>query len=405
MEAWLPSNWTGRFLSTGNGGTGGCIQYEDVAYGVSYGFATVAANNGHNGTSGVEFAIPGVLEDFVWRSLYTETVVGKAITKAFYEKDYSKSYYLGCSTGGRQGFKMAQSYPDLFDGIVAGAPALAFDNLTSWSGHFLPITGTNTSDTYLSPAQWALVGEDVLKQCDGLDGVVDGMIEDPELCNYKPITIQCPSSATNTSSCLTSAQVQTVSAVLADYHGENGALIYPRLQPGAEAAASRIILTGTPFPYTRDWFRYAILNDTTWDPATLDSATAAYAASLNPFNAETWEGDLSAYRDKGGKLIHYHGQADPVITSANSPRYYEHVVTTMGSSTEELDEFYRFFRVGGMGHCSGGVGAWQIGQDAGGSGAVEKNVLMRIVEWVEQGEEAAPESLTGVKFVDVSIPF
>jgi feruloyl esterase len=403
LEAWLPSNWTGRFLSTGNGGTGGCIQYEDIAYGASFGFAAVAANNGHNGTSGVEFAIPDVLEDFVWRSLYTETVVGKAVVKAFYEQDYTKSYYLGCSTGGRQGFKMAQSYPELFDGIVAGAPAMAFNNLTSWSGHFLPITGTNTSDTFLSPAQWAMVQADVMKQCDGLDGVVDGILEDPELCHYKPITLQCPSTATNTSACLSAAQVKTVSAVLADYYGENGALVYPRLQPGAEAASAEVILTGAAFPYTRDWYRYAILNDSTWDPATLNSTYAAQAADLNPFNAETWEGDLSAYRNKGGKLLHYHGQADPIISSANSPRYYEHVVTTMGAPPAELDDFYRFFRISGMGHCSGGVGAWQIGQDAGGDVDPQKNVLMRMVEWVEKGSEAAPESVTGVKYIDVSL--
>lgn len=313
MEAWLPTNWTGRFLSTGNGGTGGCIQYEDMAYGNQFGFAAVAANNGQNGTSGVKFVIPGALEDFVWRSLYTETVVGKAIVNAFYEQDYTKSYYLGCSTGGRQGFYMAQSFPELFDGIVAGSPALAFDNLTSWSGHFLPITGTNTTDTFLSAAQWALVTQDVLKQCDGLDGVVDGIIEDPELCHYMPITLQCPSNATNTTTCLSSAQVNTVSAVHAPYYGENGKLIFPRLQPGAEAAAAFIDLNGEPFPYTEAWYRYAILNDSTWNAATLNSRYAAVAAEKDPFGVETWNGDLSAYRNKGGKLLTYHGQADPIM--------------------------------------------------------------------------------------------
>jgi len=141
LEAWLPTNWTGRFLSTGNGGTSGCIQYEDIAYATSFGFATVGANNGHNGTSGQAFYMnTEVVADFAYRSLHTGVVVGKEITKAYYQKDYSQSYYLGCSTGGRQGFKEAQDYPDDFDGIVAGAPALAFDNLTSWSGSFCEYT-------------------------------------------------------------------------------------------------------------------------------------------------------------------------------------------------------------------------------------------------------------------------
>ena len=106
LEAWLPTNWTGRFMSTGNGGLSGCLQYEDVAYGTSFGFATVGANNGHNGTRGLAFQNnPDVVEDFAWRSLFTQTVVGKEITKAYYRMQQipGKSYYVGCSTGGRQG--------------------------------------------------------------------------------------------------------------------------------------------------------------------------------------------------------------------------------------------------------------------------------------------------------------
>lgn len=118
LEAWLPQNWSGRFLSTGNGGLGGCIQYADLVYTTSLGFATVGANNGHNGTSGRPFLdAPEVVEDFAFRSLHTGVVVGKEITKIFYKKDYTKSYYLGCSTGGREGQKSAQMFPNDFDGI------------------------------------------------------------------------------------------------------------------------------------------------------------------------------------------------------------------------------------------------------------------------------------------------
>lgn len=141
LEAWLPSNWTGRFLSTGNGGLSGCIQYEDIAYGTQLGFATVGANNGHNGTSGEPFyKNTEVVADFVYRSVHTGVVVGKAITEKFYGKKWSKSYYLGCSTGGRQGMKEVQDFPDDFDGVVAGAPAVAFNNLSSWSGSFRECT-------------------------------------------------------------------------------------------------------------------------------------------------------------------------------------------------------------------------------------------------------------------------
>ncbi|KAK4495323.1 hypothetical protein PRZ48_013654 [Zasmidium cellare] len=409
MEAWLPSNWTGRFMSTGNGGLNGCIKYVDVAYGASFGFAAVGANNGHNGTRGTAFeGNSDILEDFAYRSLYTETIVGKAVTQAYYGKNINHAYYLGCSTGGRQGFKMVQDFPELFNGVVVGAPALAFNNLTSWSGHFLPITGSNTSSTWVPPSKWTLIHADILEQCDALDGAADGILEDPTLCRYKPIALQCPSNATNTSTCLTAPQVVTVQRIFEDYYGKNGALIYPRMQPGSELVASNVIYTGQPFPYTEDFFRYAILNDPTWNASTLDAETAAYAAALNPFNIETWKGDLSAFRNRGGKIIHFHGLRDGIITSENSPRYYEHVARSMELAPSELDSFYRFFRIGGMEHCSGGDGAWSIGQEAVegldqvGQDA-QANVLRRLIEWVEEGEAKAPETVTGVKYVNDTV--
>lgn len=399
MEAWLPSNWTGRYLSTGNGGLNGCLSYSDMAYGTEFGFASIGANNGHNGTSGKAFyQNDDILNDFAWRSVVTETEVGKAITKAFYSQDYTKSYYLGCSTGGREGFKMAQSFPHLFDGIVAGAPALAFNNLSSWSAHFLPITGANTSANFIPASKWPLIHADILKQCDTLDGAEDGIIEDPTLCLYKPITLQCASDTTNTSTCLTAAQVQIVSEIFSPYYGENGTLIYPRMQPGSELAASLFYYSGSEFPYSTDWMRYAIYNNPNWDPTKFNSADAAFSHAKDPFGIETWSGDLSNFQNHGGKILHYHGQMDGVITSDNSPRYYEHVTTTMGLSPAELDSFYRFFRISGTGHCAGGDGAWLIGQVTGGPRDAEHNVLQRMIEWVEGGDGEAPEYVVGVAY-------
>lgn len=406
LEAWLPSNWTGRFLSTGNGGLAGCIQYDGLAYTASYGFASVGANNGHNGTSGEPFLNNAdIVEDFAYRSVHTGVVVGKELTKAYYQKDYTKSYYLGCSTGGRQGFKEAQDFPGDFDGIVAGAPALAFNNLSSWSGRGLFVTGPPTAPTFLTPQHWALVHEDVLAQCDGLDGVEDGIIEDNDLCAYRPENLQCSrSNGTNSTSCLTSAQVQTVRTLFTDWYGVNGSLIFPRMNYGAEIQSSYIYYNGQPFAYTQDWYRYALYNDPTWSAADLTLEDTVKAHQLNPFNIETWNGDLSGFQKKGGKLLHYHGLTDAIITSDNSPRYYNHVSNTMQLRSSELDEFYRFFRVSGMDHCSGGVGAWGIGQNAavvkGAEQTPQNNVLLRIVDWVENGN--APETVTGYKYVNVS---
>jgi len=274
LEAWLPTNWTGRFLSTGNGGLDGCIQYVDIAYANSFGFAAVGANNGHNGTSGKPFYHnPEVVTDFAWRSMHTGVVVGKALTKAYYERDYTKSYYLGCSTGGREGFKMVQDFPEDFDGAVIGAPALAFNNLSSWSGSFLIKTGYNDSATWLTPDEWVTVHEDILAQCDTLDGAADGMISDTLDCHYDPVNLICAPGNTS-SSCLSTAKVNTVKKVfepvchpqgtklrcayrleqmlifrlLFQYYGVNGSLIYPRMQPGSELEAAYIYYTGQPFP-------------------------------------------------------------------------------------------------------------------------------------------------------------
>jgi len=399
MEAWLPSDWTGRFLTTGNGGMGGCIGYGDMSYGTSLGFAAVGSNNGHDGDNGLSFYNnPESLADFVYRARHLSTVAGKQIIKSFYGKKHTKSYYLGCSTGGRQGFKAAQDYPEDFDGIVAGAPALAFNNLTSWSGSFYNLTGPPGSPTFLPPELWVTVHLDVLKQCDALDGYVDGIIEDPRLCDYDPSGLICPEGTT--ANCLTPAQAGTVKGALSPLRTDSGDLVYPRLQPGAEIIAAYVLFNGQTFSYTADWFRYAIYNDPSWDPTTIDSDDFEAAARKNPFNAQTWEGNLSAVQKRGAKIIHWHGGEDFIITSDNSPRYYEHVKSTMRLSNAQLDTFYRYFLVSGTGHCSGGNGAHAIGQQLGevNSNSPKENVLMAMVDWVEKGR--APETLRGTKWVN-----
>lgn len=394
-------------MSIGNGGLSGCIQYADLAYTASYGFASVGANNGHNGTSGEAFLNnDDIVADFAYRSVHTGVVVGKQLSQAYYEQKHSKSYYLGCSTGGRQGFKEAQDFPEDFDGIISGAPALAFNNLSTFSGRGLYVTGPPSAPTFLSPDLWALVHDDVLAQCDSLDGVADGIIEDNDICDYRPENLQCsPKNGTNSTGCLTAPQVLTVRELFTDWYGLNGSLIYPRMNYGAELTARFVYYSGQPFMYTEDWYRYAIYNDPTWDAATLSLEDAAYAAAKNPSNIETWKGDLSAFQDKGGKILHYHGLTDAIITSDNSPRYYNHVSNTMGLHSNDLDEFYRFFRVSGMDHCSGGVGAWGIGQNSrvlnGTEQTPQNNILLRLVDWVENGN--APETLTGYKYINVSV--
>jgi len=293
-------------------------------------------------------------------------------------------------------------YPGDFDGIVAGAPALQFNNLSSWSGNFYKLTGDVNSTSFIPFPLWDVIHADILRQCDGIDGAVDGIIEDPMLCNYRPETLICGAKNTTVGvNCLTPAQVETVRGIFSPLYGNGGALVYPAMQPGSEAnGAQYIYYNGQPFPYTADWYRYAVYNNPNWDPATLGPDDYDNAARINPGNISTWEGNLSAYENRGGKILHYHGQADPIITSLNSPRYYDFVSRTMGIPSSSLDDFYRFFRISGMGHCSGGAGAWMIGQTGAGNATLEPdaNVLMAMVQWVEKG--IAPEYVQGTKYVN-----
>ncbi|KFZ21615.1 hypothetical protein V502_02921 [Pseudogymnoascus sp. VKM F-4520 (FW-2644)] len=267
LEAWLPSTWTGRFLSTGNGGQSGCIQYEDLEYASSLGFAAVGANNGHNGTSGLSFYHnPDVLIDFSYRSLQTGVSVGKALTQIFYKRAHTKSYYLGCSTGGRQGLESAHDFPQTFDGILAGAPAIDRNRLVAWNGHFFGIIGTANSSDFISTALWNTIHIEVLRQCNELDGVVDGIIEDPSLCSKylhlylsrfygidsepvdpRPEALLCKSG--NSTNCLTPNQAHIVRNVFSDYIAEDRSLIFPRLQPGAELTSVSDQFSGMPSKY------------------------------------------------------------------------------------------------------------------------------------------------------------
>ena len=400
MEAWFPTNWTGRYLTTGNGGIAGCIQYPDMAYGASYGFATIGTDNGHSGMIGEPFFHhPQVLEDFVWRAISTGTAVGKEVTKRFYGKQHSKSYYFGCSTGGRQGWKAAQSNPNLFDGIVVGAPALTFGANIAWIGIVVQTFGDNSTDTFLTEDQWSTVHQEVISQCDKLDGAVDGILEDTRKCKLDLTPLLCNNTPSANPNCLSKPQYSAVQKIFSPLI-VNGHLISPGANWGYEVPFSQTASNPITQSTIADWFRYVVAEDPNWDLSSLTPDLAVAVQQANPFNVETFDGDLTSFRDRGAKILHWHGQADPTVANGISNEYYAHVQKTMNASTAELDEFYRYFRISGMGHCTGGDGASLIGQTFGlaASDEPDDNVLMRIVQWVERGE--APDVVRGTRFVN-----
>jgi feruloyl esterase len=166
--------------------------------------------------------------------------------QSFYGKSHTKSYFLGCSQGGRQGIGSAEKFPDDFDGIVAGAPALDFNNLISWRASFYPITGLSTSASFIKLDTWSrLIHDEVLRQCDALDGVRDGIIEYPDLCKFNAEVLECQGEVN--SNCLTFEQVQRVKEVFSPLAYEDGSVIYPGMQPGSEMRAIDRLYSGKPF--------------------------------------------------------------------------------------------------------------------------------------------------------------
>ncbi|KAI0445059.1 feruloyl esterase B [Xylaria telfairii] len=407
-ELWLPESWNGRTLATGNGGLDGCVKYEDIAYGAANGFSSFGTNNGHNGTSGAAFyQNDDVVADFSWRALHTSVQIGKKLTSLFYDKKPGKSYYIGCSLGGRQGIGNAEKFPNDFDGIVAGAPAVDFNSLYSWRASFFTVTGATNSPDFISPDTWkTTIHNEVLRQCDNIDGVEDGIIEDPVLCHIDTERLLCGYKNSTSTDCLSAAQVKTVKTIFDDYLWPNGTLLYPRVNPGSELLASDGLYSGKPYGPSADWLKFVILGQPSWDPATYTKDDALVAVEANPAGIATWPSSLAAFQAHGGKILTYHGQQDQQISSLNSIRFWKRLAGEVDNDLDKMDAFYRLFRIPGMNHCSGGPGAWTVGQ--GGTAPSygipfdkDHNVLAAIVDWTEKG--VAPDEIVGTKFTDDSV--
>ncbi|KAL5505046.1 hypothetical protein ACEPAH_7709 [Sanghuangporus vaninii] len=398
-EAWLPDDWNQRFVALGNGGLNGCIDYANLNVGSSKGFAAIASNNGHDGDTGKFFANnTEVLADFTSRAIHTETLVGKQFVSTYYGQSQNSSYYVGCSTGGRQGLYAALHHPEDFDGILAGSPAANFNHLLGWSAMLSRFIGApgNTSASFISRDLWNVTSQEIFNQCDGLDGVVDGVITEPEDCQFRPEVLLCDSSSNSTDSCLTVEQVEALHLIYAPLYGNNNTLLYSRFEPGAESSATAgVIFDGVPFSYSDDWMRYVVANDVNFDYSQFWIDDIYEMDALDPGNISTWNGDLSAFRERGGKLITYHGRADSLISAVNSKRLYDLIAMTLGGSN--LDDFYRLFLIPGMGHCDDGTGAVNFGQPGSTASQAQvgsTDIWNDLINWVEG--DVAPDTITGV---------
>jgi feruloyl esterase len=207
IEVWMPAEgWNGKFEGVGNGGWAGTISLQALAAALGRGYAAAATDTGHAGPGGsFAFNHPEKLTDFAYRAVHEMTVQAKAIIRAYYGNAPKTSYWIGCSTGGRQGLIEAQRYPDDYDGIVAGAPANYMTHLLTQS-IWVAQAVLKDPASYIPKEKYATLHQAVLDACDGLDGIKDGVLDDPTRCHLDPKTIQC--SGDDASTCLTAAQVE-----------------------------------------------------------------------------------------------------------------------------------------------------------------------------------------------------
>ena len=379
VEVWLPmAGWNGKFQAVGNGGWAGAISYPAMASAVQRGYATASTDTGHAGTMGDgSFSLnhPEKVVDFAFRAVHEMTVKAKAIVEKHYGNGPRLSYWNGCSTGGRQGLKEAQKYPADYDGIIAGAPA---NFMTHLGAHSLWVAQATLKDpaSFIPREKFAVIHKAVLDACDALDGVKDGVLEDPGRCHFDPKTIQC--AAGDSSACLTPAQVEAVRRIYAPAKNpKTGAEIFPGLEPGSETGWVAMAGGPRPLSISNDHFRFLVFKNPDWDFKTLDfDKDVALADRLDDGLMNATDPNLSAFFKRGGRLLMYHGWNDQLIAPRNSINYYQSVVKAQGGAEKAADSI-RLFMVPGMAHCGGGAGTSVF------------DSLAVLEQWVEQKKTPA----------------
>lgn len=388
----LPTqNWNGRFLGVGGAGLlGGSADRINAP--LSLGYASGSTDTGHEGSSG-SFALDAEgrldwqrIRDNAHLGIHEMTVTGKALTEALYGVRPRYSYFNGCSTGGRQGLMEAQRYPQDYDGIVSGAPAINWTRMLPqelWGAVLMNATGDALPRCKLTAATAAAI-----EACDGIDGVQDGVLEDPRACDYDPSGLL----GTSAGDCgaFTEADVDLIRKFWEGPRREDGAFLWYGLAQGADLNAlwgsGGTPLKPRAFIISLDWFRYFLAQDPDldWTTITLQAFERFWEQSIEQYGAVigTDNPDLSAFRDHGGKIVIWHGWADQLITPYGTIDYYERVREAMGGA-ESTSEFARLFMAPGVAHC------------AGGEGPPPDGLLDAVRAWVEEGN--APQTLNAIR--------
>ncbi len=376
VEVWLPqSGWNHKLQASGNGGLGGAIPYPAMAASVKAGYAAAGTDTGHVGGN-ADF-VPGhpeKLVDFAYRAIHEMTVTAKAIAAAHYAARPTRAYFNSCSTGGRQALIEAQRYPDDFDGIAAGDPS--WDQMRLYAARVWLNTYVNRTPAAVIPAgKYPMIHNAVLEKCDAVDGVKDGVIEDPTKCSFDFAALTCRGE--DRSDCLTTDQVETASAMTRPIRDpKSGAVLHPgRYYPGSELGWGGVA-GPSPSGESHEGMRKIVFTPG-WDYHTINVPEDVERA-VKADQGLLYGGDpnLSRFFMRGGKLLMYHGWADPLVSPDTSLIMFKRINDTIGSSAAKS---LALFMVPGMGHCQGGPGTDVFDKAA----ALDR--------WVETGQK--PQSI------------
>lgn len=386
----MPDAWNHRFLMGGGGGFVASV--DNQAQGtVNDGYATVGTDTGHQGgVTDASWALNNLERqlNFGYLAVHRTAETAKAILRSYYGSNETRSYFSGCSNGGRQALMEAQRYPDDFDGIVAGAPALDFVGIAA---QFIKDIQAAFPDSHnpapmFTPEVLQAVESQVLEKCDALDGVKDGVMEDPRRCTIDPATLTGVSDAQR--------------AAIRKIYGETaakGVAIYPAQPVGGEGQRGgwpswivgmqpALVPQGPSlrFAFGTQFFKYFVFNDPAWDYSRYDIATVRTDAKQAGSLLNATNPDLDAFKANGRKLIMWHGWADPALTPLATIKYHDQVY----ARDPNASDYFRTFMLPGVLHCAGGAGPDAVNWPAA------------IVDWVENGK--APERIVARKVVNGS---
>ena len=409
IEVWLPlTNWNGKYRGQGNGGFAGQINYQGMAVAITHGYATAGTDTGHAASAVDASWALGHQEkiiDFGYRAIHEMTVKAKAVIQAYYGDAPKRSYFASCSNGGRQALMEAQRYPADYDGIIAGAPANDWVRLLTAAVWNMQATAEPAS--YIPASKIPAIAKAVRDACDELDGVKDGILNDPRECRFDPAVLLCKENKetkdADAASCLTAPQIAALNKVYSGPHDSKGRQILPGFSPGGEeggngwaswvtgAAPRRSTQTGFGYGF----FANMVFNDAAWDFKTFNFDTGVKIADdKQNANLSATDPNLKPFKARGGKLIIYHGWSDVAIPPLGTIHYYNTVESAMGA--RETDAFVRLFMVPGMQHCGGGPGPNSFG-DSGTATDAQHDIYQALELWVEKG--TPPEKIIATKYV------